>query len=67
MAHGPGRRRTREVGIQIIRVAQVTDHRAEPTACPMRWSTEDHRGHSRTTPQASRPALTHVGQLAEET
>jgi hypothetical protein len=44
-----------------------TDLKVVPAACPTRWSTEGYRDHSRTTPQASRPALTHVGQVREET
>jgi hypothetical protein len=54
----------------IIRVAhEAVDLKvlAVPLACPMRWSAEGCHGHSRTTPQASRPGLTHVSQLAEET
>jgi hypothetical protein len=58
---------TRKVGIPIIGVAHVTDQKAVPLACPMRWSTEDCHGHSRTTSQASRPGLTQVSQLPEET
>jgi hypothetical protein len=34
---------------------------------PDEWSTESCYGHSRTTPQASRPGLAHVSQVAEET
>ena len=37
-----------------------------PAACPMRWSTEDHQGYSRTAPQASRPGLMQVGRVAPE-
>jgi hypothetical protein len=51
----------------MIQVAQVTDQKAVPLACPMRWSTEGHHGHSRTALQVSRPGLTHVGKVAEET
>jgi hypothetical protein len=59
--------RPQVVGIPIIRVAHVTDQKAVPLACPMRRSTEGNHGHSRTAPQASRPGLTHVGHLMEET
>jgi hypothetical protein len=54
----------------IIRVDQdAADLKvlAVPLACPMRWSAEGSHGHSRTTPQASRPSLTHVSRVAEET
>ena len=54
----------------IIRVAhQAMDLKvlAVLLACPMRWSAEGCHGHSRTTPQASRPGLTHVSRVAEET
>jgi len=40
---------------------------AVPLTCPMRWSAEGCHGHYRTTPQASRPGLTHVSRVAEET
>jgi hypothetical protein len=55
--------RTREVGIWMIRVAQVTDQKAVPLACPIGWSTEGHHGHFRAARQASRPGLTHMGQV----
>jgi hypothetical protein len=48
------------VGMPIIRVAhKAVDLKvlAVPLACPMRWSAENCHGHSRTTPQASRPGL----------
>jgi hypothetical protein len=38
-----------------------------PAPWPITWSTKGHHGHSRTAPQASRPGLTHVSQVAEET
>ena len=38
-----------------------------PAAYPMRWSTKGCHGHSRTTPQAPQPGLTHVSQVVEET
>ena len=37
-----------------------------PAACPMRWTAKGCHGHSRTTPQAPRPGLTHC-QVLEET
>ncbi len=54
----------------IIRVAhEAADLKvpAVPLACPTRWSAKGCHGHSRTTPQASRPGLTHVSRGAEET
>jgi hypothetical protein len=54
----------------IIRVAHEAadlEVLAVPLACPARWSAEGCHGHSRTTPQASRPGLTHVSRVAEET
>ena len=36
-------------------------------SCPMRGLAEGYQSHSRTTPQASRPAFTHVSLLAKET
>ena len=38
-----------------------------PPCCPMRWSTEDCHGHSRTTLRASQPGSTPVSQVTEET
>jgi hypothetical protein len=57
--------RTQEVGIRMIRVAQVTDQRACPSR-PMRRSTAGHHGHSRIAPQASWPGLKHVSRSSEE-
>ena len=54
----------------IIRVAhEAADLKvlAVPLACPMRWSAEGCHGHPRTTPQASRPGLTQVSRVADET
>jgi len=45
----------------------VRDEGLMPAACPMGRSRERYHGHSRTTPQASQPGLTHVSRVAEET
>ena len=52
---------------RIFAVKAASGDVSVPAACPMRWSTEDCHGHSRTTPQASWPGLTHVSLATEET
>jgi hypothetical protein len=61
---------TQVVGMPIIRVAHDAGDLktlAVPLAYPMRSAAEGYHGHSRTTPQASRPGLTHVSRAVEET
>jgi hypothetical protein len=38
-----------------------------PAPCPMRWATEGHHGHSRTTLQPPQSGLAHVDKDTEET
>jgi hypothetical protein len=64
------RRIQTQAGMPIIRVGpEAVDLKvlAVPLACPMRWSAKVCHGHSRPTPQASRPGLTHLSRGAQET